>query len=155
MDPSISFESVSPEADGESDLQKGYDFGIIPKVLAVGMLREAETVFARCAKKKLRTDLGRQVGMMLSKDMVLPRMTFHATGSLTLELPSDAGEALNNELAGELYKLVGRLSQHILETREEKGESAKALLIDAMTCQILEISPRFFSFRLGQKWGVA
>jgi hypothetical protein len=151
MDAVTGFESSSPKAEGEDAIQGGYDFGQVPVAMLTGLVT-AETVFARCAKKKLRQDLGLRTVMALSKDGVLPHITYHSSVTVMLEIPESTELARPIEVAGELFQLTSRLSRQISESRVDVTH--KVILIDALSCQILEVGPRCFSFRLGQKWGV-
>ena len=159
MDPILGFESDCPEAEGEEELRRGYDFSLVSQ--AIMLSREvAENVFARCAKKKLRTDLGKNVGIMLSRDGVLPIFTYHASESLTVEIPETPNTDFETRLTGELFRLATKLSKQIVEDRQDKdpgvaARPTKILLIDSLSCQVLEIAPRCYSFRLGQKWGIS
>ena len=158
MDPIESFESVSPEADGEAELLKGFNFGLIPKAV-IHDKEVAENIFARCAKKKMRADLGPRVGMMISHEGVMPHLTYHASVSITMEIPEKEEQSFEDMLSSELFKLTSRISNQILMCRQDKDKGGslqppRVLLVDSMSVQILEIGPRCYSFRLGQKWGI-
>ena len=144
------FESQSPLADGEEALKKGYDYHQVFEAL-VHSREVAENVFSRCAKKQVREALGKdEVTMLTSSEKEIPRKIWMSTLSVTTYLFGDL-KSYVEEASESLLELSDIFSDQILDSRRP---GKKLFLVDALVTEILEISPKRYSFRLKQKWGI-
>jgi hypothetical protein len=144
------FESSSPPADGEEALKKGYDYHQVFEAL-VHSKEVAENVFSRCAKKQVRQAIGKdEINMLTRDEEYLPHRIWMSALSVTMELQGDP-KAYSDEASQSLSELADTFSAQIAKS---KVPGKKLFLLDALESEILEISPKRYSFRLKQKWGI-
>lgn len=144
------FESSSPLADGEEALKKGYDYHQVFEAL-VHSKEVAENVFSRCAKKQVRQAIGKdEINMLTRDDEYLPHLVWMSTLSVTMEVQGDP-KSYSEGASQALSDLADTFSAQI---EKSKVPGKKLFLLDALESEILEISPKRYSFRLKQKWGI-
>lgn len=156
----VGFESSSPLAEGEEEVQKSYDFVHVAEALAVAhappALHIAENVFARCAKKKLRKVLDEHaVGTRMSTYTEYNEPPLWKVGCSVVirkgkALAKEEAQVWMEDVAVKLEELVVAVANMV----DTMSGPKVIVLMEALQCKITEVGPNVFKFEIKQLWGV-
>lgn len=146
----VDFDSESPQAEGEAELKKSFDYVRIFDAL-VHSQEIATTVFARCAKKHFRKIVD-DVRLKTSSDSDVPFPLWFTSASVALEV-GDNREVVKAQAAGMaslIEELVEELAGMVKRLRKDRKNM---VLINALVCHLTEVGPFTFKFEVKQRWG--